>query len=243
MNTKTLIKTLPLSTDDLISLFDNPGQILDIDYSKSSLKDDAFFAYVSNVKIQCRLHGYEDLSYNEKERLLNSFINSKYTMEIENLKETIVGILLNADPKSISFFKEDEIEKYKVENRDRLNQLVQFFNSMLIMIPSISSDFKKLFIDTGIEDGSIAEIDGTDFITPNIYNLTFYPGFIDLFIGNQEEEHSLVFYKGVIDSYQYKNKSFFSLLTDNETAPNLITIFNYFFIENEESEKELKEAI
>lgn len=235
----TEIKKVPLSTDDLISLFDNPNQVINIDYINSTIKDEAFFTYVSNVKLTCNIVNYKDLSFEEKEKLLNTFINSKYTMEILTLKQALASVFLGLQ--CSDYFTAEELELYKTNNQTRIDEMAQFYHSMLIMIPSISNVFKDVILDAEIKNGTIKEIDGTDFITPNIYNMTFYPQFIDLFIGLCSKEYPLVMYKGVLDTYQYKNKGFFALLSDKETAPNLIALFNYFFTEDAESEKQFSQ--
>lgn len=226
------LKKLPLSTDDLIKLFENPEEVLDIDYKNSTIKGQAFLTYLANVKINCNLKNIEDLSFEEKEELLNLFIDSKYVMEISTLKKALFSCFL--DFKDSDYFTSEQFEKYIKNNISRLEEIAQFYYSMLIMIPSISNEFKEHILEPEIKEGKIKEVDGTDIITPNIYSLVFYPNFIDLFIGSIEKEYPLTYYRGVLETYQYKNKSFYGLLFEGETFPNLIAFFNYFFTEDAE---------
>lgn len=234
--TKQNIKTAPLSTDDLIHLFENPGEVITLDYTNSQVKDDLFLTYVGNLKLECHLVGHEQLSFEEREKLLNMFIESKYTLEIITLKDAFASVFLG--PEFSNYFTEEELVQYIERNKKDLEELKKFYYSMLIMIPSISNDFKELFLEPEIEKGVIAENDEVDLIGPNAYNMTFYPNFIDLFIGSCDQEYPLTYYKHVIETYQYKNKSFFTLLTE-ETAPSLMGVFNFFFNE----EKSLEELV
>lgn len=227
----TELKKLPLSTDDLIALFENPNQVLDIDYANSVIKGQAFLTYVANVKIACNLKNIEGLSFEEKEELLNTFIHSKYIMEISTLKQALAACFVGFE--TSNYFTEDEFEKYTTKNNDKLQELAQFYYSMLIMIPSISNEFRELILAVDVEEGRVKEVDGTDIISPNAYSLTFFPGFIDLYLGTEKKEYPLTFYKGVLETYQYKAKGFYALLTEKETAPDLISLFNYFFTEEE----------
>jgi hypothetical protein len=228
-------KTLPLSTDDLIKLFENPNEVLRIDYQNSTIKGQALLTYLANVKINCSLENIQELSFEEKEELLNLFINSRYFMEVSTFKDALVKCFLGYG--ASAYFLDEEFSFYKEKNEERLTEIEKFYHSMLVAIPSISNEFRAHILDPEIKEGKIEEIKGTDIITPNIYSLVFYPNFIDMFLGHIKKEYPLAFYGEVLETYQYKNKSFYALLLETETSPAFMALFNYFFTEKDESLK------
>lgn len=229
------ILTAPIPTQKLLELFANPELSFTIDYPASLLKNEVFIDYSANSNVRCSLVGLDKMSYNERAELLNCWIDARMISEISTLKDALVSVFLGTP---CEYFTAPEIEKFRSENAEILDDIAKFYNSMLIMIPSISVEFKEHLLNEDIKNGHIEELDGTDHITPNIYSLVFYPNFIDLFLGANEKQYPLAYYKGVIETYFYKDKSFFELMTEEATAPNLIAIFNYFFAENAEETKE-----
>jgi hypothetical protein len=239
----TGVKTAPLCTEDLIDLFDNPDQIVDIDYKNSSLKDEGFFTFIGNAKVKCNLVNYQSMTFEEKENLLNHFLDWSITLEIDTLKKALISVLVDMDHPDLysDFFTKEEIQEYRAKYPVETGSVQRFFYSMLVMIPSIATDFKTLILEPEIAEGRIESVKGLDQISPNVFNLTFYPKFLDLFLGLCDKDYQLAYYSDVLSTYRYQNMGFYELLIDEKYAPNLISVFNMFFTEQQPIEELIQE--
>lgn len=236
-------KTLPLATDEIISFFENPDHFFYINYNLSSLKKETFLTYIANMKMKCDLIGYQSISFEERENLLSLFMKHSYIIEVPTLKNALASILIYSRSGEMlsDFFSKEEadsfISKYKIE----IEEISSFFDSMLLIMPSMSHDFKAVF-DDSIEKGEIEIVTDPDSIGINTFSLVVIPDFIDMFIGLNNEEPKIKYYKHAIEKFSYKNKKLFQLITELENPSFLMSLFN-LFSSNQDLESEYFEKL
>ena len=86
----------PIPIEELKEYFNDDSIIFNIDYAKSSLKNDKLLTYISNLDVPVRLSGFDELQYEEKEEFILSYLNSKLIVNLEDIEELVLYILLVA---------------------------------------------------------------------------------------------------------------------------------------------------
>lgn len=222
------IKSIPLSTDDLTFLFEEPEFCVTIDYNKSRLKTEAFITYITNMKIICNLTDYQSMPYADKAELLNLFATHNYPVNCDTFKYALASVLLYSRSNELSFdyFTKEEMEQYLKDNLSELDLMINFFDSMLFVLPSLSEEYKETVFIPALESGEIKTVDDIDAVGINAFGLIQVPNFIDFFIGLSKEDTQLTYYKYQIENFIYNKKSFFGLILDLKGSCLLMGLFN-----------------
>lgn len=223
-------KTLPLSTEDIMAFFENPETFFLIDYKNSALKGESFLTYVANMKLKCDLETYTDISFEERKALLKHYMDFSYIAEVTSLQIALVSVLFYSKKKELFFdyFNQEEMEIFIEENKEKIKIITQFFDSMLLLVPSVSLDFKEHILQPMIDSGEIETIDNHDIIGINTYGLIAFPDFIDFFIGFSQEHSEMKYFKFQIENLSYKGKKFYELIKDLSSPSILMSIYNMF---------------
>jgi hypothetical protein len=218
-----------------VALFEKPETFTLIDYNKSTLKQEAFVTYISNMKMNCDLVNYTDIPKEDKKILLKLFIDSRYPVMLLALRKALASVLIyhRTGKLIFDFLTESEIKEFINENKDKLNTYSSFFDSMLISIPIFSTAYREIF-DQEILEEKILVIDDAEIIPINVYGLIEIPDFIDFFVGSNPEESKPTYYKHQIENFIYNKKTFFQIIMGLESNSFILSLFNMLTSTEEE---------
>jgi hypothetical protein len=241
-------KILPLSTTDIIGFFENPDHFFYVDYNNSSLKKETFLTYIANMKMKCDLINYKDISFEDRQEMMSAFINHSYVIEVPVLKNALISLLIYSRSAEMpfDFFTKEEANIFLEKNWSAIEHASSFFDSMLLVLPSMSHEFKEQVFDKMLEENLIPVIEESDLVGINVFALIAEPGFLDFFIGLNKEEPNIRYYKYPIDKFTYKNQKLFQIIINLETPSVLMSLFNIFSSKEEEETKyfeELKKGV
>ncbi len=232
-------KTIPLSTNDIIGFFQNPDHFFFIDYNNSSLKKESFLTYLANMKMKCDLVNYKEIATEDRIEMLSCFLNHSYIIEVPTLKNALISILfyMRTGEMISDYMSKEEADEFILKNKEALDHASCFFDSMLLVLPSMSHEFKEQVFDKMLENNEIEVIEKTDCIGINTFALVAYPGFLDMFIGLSNQNTEIKYYKYAIDKFSYKNKKLFQIIIELESPSVLMSLFNAFSSKEEEETK------
>jgi hypothetical protein len=221
-------KIIPFSTTEMVEFFENPDEFFYLDYNASKLKKDMFVTYLANMKIKCDLINYQSMPYEDKKELLSAFFEHMYLVDVGVLRDALVSVLmyLRTEKNLFDFFTEEEMKSFILDEKESLNVISNFFDSMLLIIPTIATEFKETVFDKLIENNEIEVVMDAAAIGLNVFGLIDYPNFIDMFIGSATEEPVIRYYKKPIENFLYKNQKFAELILNSKTPSFLISVFN-----------------
>lgn len=145
---------LPFKTEqlwDILQSDDGLDKVYDIDVKSSidrQLKD-SFVYYISNVGLKCNLHT-EDLSYEQKEKLILQYLDINKVYNDPVLALTLMSILLRVKGIDIlekSMFNEEECDQFINKYLDKVATWVTFLDSTLLyyeyQIKGLAEHFDK----------------------------------------------------------------------------------------------------
>lgn len=233
------IKKIPMSTQEIMELFENPNQKFDIDFANSVLKGEAFITYIANMKIECSLLESEAITAEEKRELLKHFLNFKYVVGCDTLLFALAdALMLVANPetqfKFSNWISTEELLPFVEENKETLSRVQEFLNSMLVTVPSFDKEFKEKVFLPAIENKEIEVIDDLDYIPLNAFGLISIPSFLDLFLGTSTQNSELKYFKAQVENMLFKKKTLFELILGLKGDCFLISCYNIFSSEKEE---------
>jgi hypothetical protein len=238
-NTQPEIKTIPLSTNDIIGFFQNPDHFFFINYNNSSLKKESFLTYLANMKMKCDLIDYQSIALEDRVEMLSCFLNHSYVIEVPVLKNALISLLLYTRTGEMVFdyLSKEEAEIFIKNNKEMIDHACCFFDSMILVLPSMSHEFKEKVFDKMIEENQIEIIENANSIGINTFALIACPDFLDMFIGLGQKDFQIRYYKYAIDKFSYKNKKLFQLIVELESPSVLMSLFNALSSEEEEETK------
>lgn len=238
-NNKVEIKTIPLSTNDIINFFENPDHFFLIDYENSSLKKESFLTYLANMKMKCDLVDYKKISFNDRAEILSCFMNHLYIVDVPVLRNALMAVLLyeRTGEMFFDYMSSEEAKEFISKNKEAISHASCFFDSMLLVLPSMSHEFKQQVFDKMIEDNDIEIVEDANCLGLNTFSLLAEPNFLDMFIGLNNKETKIKYYKYAIEKFSYKNKKLFQIIVELETPSVLMSLFNAFSSKEEQETK------
>jgi hypothetical protein len=158
------------------------------------------------MKMKCDLIDYKDISFEDRQEMLLAFMHYAYIIEIPVLKDALVALLIYSRSGQMTFdyMTEEEAQMFLNNYPKEIEHASSFFDSMLVVLPSMSHEFKAEVFDKMIEDGVLPVIEQTEVIGINTFSLVAYPEFLDLFIGLNKAEPKMRYYKYAIEKFNYK---------------------------------------
>lgn len=235
---ENLIKKIPMSTDEIQELFLNPEKKYIIDLRNSKLKGEAFITYIANMKMKCDLLKDLELDKNEKFEILKIFLNFNYFVDCSTLIETSSLVMLRSRGLKVnednSWLSIEEIDEFITSNKNLVDTIADFLDSMLIAVPSLNTSFKEHFLNPAIEDGSINNIEDPNIISVNIFGMLTIPDFLEVFLSLKNDFNKFNYYKYQIERFSYNKKTFFDIFIDLKGDSLLLSLCNAFFSEQKE---------
>jgi hypothetical protein len=170
--------TVPFSDKIITEHFQSEEEkVFLVDYKKSSLKDEKMMTYLSNTEIAVNLSVHEDLSYEEKEKLMIAWMKSKNLIPIDTLTIAWLDIIMRYKHRKAyfpSFMYGPEKDKFIERNQDFLNELVEFLDSIFFH-NLVSLEFDK-------KENATKIIDDPHAVPINVMNLFAIDLFYEYFI-------------------------------------------------------------
>jgi hypothetical protein len=234
------IKTIPMSTEDIMDLFENQDQAFQIDLAGSILKGEAFITYVTNMKIKCSLIPSPLVKTEEKIELMNFFLKFKYLIDCDTLLHTLGSAVLRFHSKEAPLLNDwmsaEELDLFIDQSKDELAKISDFISSMPLTVSSFNKEFKDTVFTPAVEAGDIEVIDDAEAVSVNAFGLITIPHFIDLAVGFKPvtDEEKLTYYKAQVENTLYKKKTFFALILDLKGDSLLMSYFNLLASADEE---------
>lgn len=186
--------SVPISIDKLKDYFNDKEKIFLIDYDNSTLKNEKFLIYLSNLDLPCDLHF--DKSKEEHLSLLIDYLKSKNLVSIPSLEKESLCVFLQM--KEIhDFGYKNFIEK----NEEELNKILKLLESMSLY------NFYCINSETFKKDVESREHKSCDDLGYNFVNLFKYDDFNLLFENTKSNE--LFFYEDFFKEYMFKGKNLY----------------------------------
>lgn len=202
-------------------------------------KEELFISYLESFGGMFDVLIDENVTYIEKEKLITEYFYSGSFMNIFTFVETMRHILFRY--KNINYngnrsiLSDIECDRYIKNNKDLVDTLINFYDSLFIIMLLYSSkpsnDIKT------IKNKFSSDRITTEELSPNICNLLlnkdFY-GYYDKHIGNDLKYYSFMF-----ENNLYKGRSFINILTNsnNTLLPILLDMNDKWFMEFIEQQK------
>lgn len=152
------------------------------------------FIFIRNTGIKSKLV-FDYCSFTDKEEYLRMFLTSNIELKCSLLASTWIEILSFNDNEILlpSILNKDEISKFICRNKNLVDQVHQFINSLpLYTIYRFNETYD---IGNDININEFESVDKFDFKIVNFYQLTNFDRFILLLNPNPPYEQRPVFYK------------------------------------------------
>lgn len=232
--------TAPLMSDSAPSIDINTIFVFDYknSFKQSNNKPYDMIKYLESFGGMFDLVVDKNTLYKDKEALMLNYFNSGSFFNCYSLTKTLIHVLFvykEIDQEvSGSIFALDEVNKFIQRNPSMIKELVQFYNSLFLI----------MFIYAANPKGGISYIKGkypkerilNDEMSPNICNVLFEPQFYEYY--QKHVGKDIFYYSFMFDYPLYRSKDFLSVLTNknNTLLPVLFDInnikFNDFLKEN-----------
>lgn len=204
-----IIETIaPISIDKLKEYFNDKEKIFLIDYDKSTLKNEKFLVYLSNLDLPC------DLKFNNNDKdhlsLLIDYLKTKHIVSIPSLEQEALNVFL--EMKGVENFGYAEfIEVHKEE----LQKILQLLESISLF------NFYCVNSDTFKKDIESREHKSCDDLGHNFVNFFKYRDFNLLFENIKSAE--LFFYEDFFKEYMFKGKNLYYYWANDNNPLFLMT--------------------
>lgn len=206
----------PIAIEQLREKFENPNILFLIDYSKSALRDNQFITYIGNIGVECNVEVDFNETYETRANLLKAYLDSRITVNIPSLVETLALCLLHIKsltdstvPSSIILLP-DEIERFVEENRLQLEKFCLIVDSSLLYLLSANESYVKEF---GHPREQHINIDDALFVGNNFVHLFKQTAFIETFFSRPGGQ------------YYYFTKQFEDYMFGSK-----LNLFNHFMV-------------
>lgn len=190
----TIETTVPISIDNLKIYFENKETIFLINYDDSSLKEEKFLVYLSNLDLPC------DIKFDKQNKnhtdLLKHYLKSKNLVSIPSLEKESLNVFLQ-----MKQLEDHGYENFIEENKEELEEILKLIESLcLYNFYCVNSEiFKK--------DAESHEHKNCENLGLNFVNLIKYDNFNLLFEG--VTTNSLYFYEEFFKEYIFKGKNLY----------------------------------
>lgn len=162
---------LPLTDEELLGFVENQDKVFDIEITNDEFDNKTSLIYISNLNIKC------NCIFNDSDKKLNfikEYLLTNKIVTIENVEKMVVKIILYSIGYKLKEFEADisdeECEKFINENKELINKLNIFLDSLLLyaITTYVQEDKKEEFLK------NIQVIDDIEYIGLNIVNLFKY---------------------------------------------------------------------
>lgn len=217
------IYKLPFETDELVEFLsedDLCDKIINVSLKNSELSEENFLFYINNLNLNVNLVDL-DISYESKENLINQYFSIPHYFYLKQLVSTMVSILYTyykIDKKEDSILSEEETNKYIENNKEFLNKIILFLDSIDLCFLTLDSKDAKDKIKNSLPEEDI--IDDRHFIGSNISWILSVPGFYCYYLVDREFKKKYFVYQ--FEEFIYSNKCLADVLIHNNSEIGFI---------------------
>lgn len=239
------IKTIPIPFNEISDIFLNIDKTYRLDLKNSKLKGESFVTYIANMKLKCELINDSSLEKEEKFEVLKNFLTYAYFVDCETLIDSSLLVFLRYRnipfQSQNSWINSEEIDEFISLNKNILENIADFYDSMLLSIPSFNMTFKKEILEPALASGEIKLIEDPNLISINVISLLKVPNFLENFIScNNQLERELKYYKYQVEKFSYDKKNLFDILMGLKDNSFILSLTNIFYSEEKEEEEILQ---
>lgn len=239
------IKTIPIPFNEISDIFLNIDKTYRLDLKNSKLKGESFITYVANMKLKCEIINDESLEKEEKFEVLKNFLNYAYFVDCTTLIDASLLVFLRYRNipfhASNSWMSSEEIDEFVSLNKNTLDNIADFYDSLIISIPSFNNKFKTEVLEPALASGEIKLVEDPNLISINSISLLKIPNFLENFIGhNNQAEKELKYYKYQIEKFSYDKKNLFDILMGLKEDSFILSLTNIFYSQEKEEEEILE---
>lgn len=191
---KIIETTTPISIDNLKIYFENKETSFLIDYDNSSLKEEKFLIYLSNLELPCDIKF--DKQNEDHMKLLLQYLKTKNLVSLPSLEKEALSVFLQ-----MKDFFDFGYSKFIEENYEELNKILKLIESLcLYNFYCVESKTFKNYVED-------REHKNCDELGLNFVNLIKYDDFNLLFESINQD--SLFFYEDFFKEYIFKGKNLY----------------------------------
>ena len=183
--------SIPLSKELLSESIKNDKLEYLVDYSGSSFKKEQLFAYLNNLKLKYEIYFNNDISYEDFEDLIKTYLNTDMLITSNVLTQFVGHIILkylDSDSPFNIFISDDYINKFIENNKELLDRWILFLDSTIVFMER----------KNGIENDHPV-IDDINYVGLNIVSLYLSEHFLVFYNEIEREKNKPVFF---IQHYQ-----------------------------------------
>lgn len=213
-----IIVSAPLKVTDL-----NTNDIENIyifDYNKSfgqhTNKPQKLLSYIESLGCMSDLL-IDNVQYKEKEELILEYFSSKTFYNLYSLTSSLISILFftkGLEYNGRSIFTKNEIELFIDTNKQFVDKLIEFYDSLFIIMLLYScnptDDIKNIKSKFPLDRINKEEL------SPNVCNLLLNKEFYNYY--DRHVNKSVYYYEFLFDRHLYKGKSFIHILRNEENT-------------------------
>jgi hypothetical protein len=239
------IKTIPIPFNEISDIFLNIDKTYRLDLKNSKLKGESFVTYIANMKLKCEVINDSSLEKEEKFEVLKNFLTYAYFVDCSTFIDSLLLVFLRY--RNIPFqspnawLTTEEIDEFISLNKELIDVAADFYDSLLLAIPSFNTKFKKEILEPSLDKGDIKLIEDPNLISINVISLLKVPNFLENFIsGSDFASKELKYYKYQIEKFSYDKKNLFDILMDLKENSFILSLTNIFYSEEKEEEEILE---
>ena len=140
-----------------------------------------------------------------------------------------------------SWISSEEIDEFISLNKNIIDTVADFYDSMMITIPSFNMTFKKEILEPAIASGEVKLIEDPNLISINVISLLKVSNFLENFIScSSQLERELKYYKYQVEKFSYDKKNLFDILMSLKDNSFILSLTNIFYSEEKEEEEILE---
>lgn len=218
-----------------------------VSYKDSTLKNEAFINYVSNLKLSIMLNT-DGVSKEDKFELLKIYLKHRNISDIKNLQRTIGGILLEEKGISLdedmlgSILTKKERKEFAKAERETIDKYHHFLESILIGMPYFNKQYAASIGKEEIDKGNVKINSDNLYVGTNVASLILDADFLMGFFakGPVKEFEPTLFELHLFDPI-FQGHSLVSLLMESN-SPAFMYMIGLFegWVKREEDGKEDK---
>lgn len=200
--------TAPISIENLKLYFENKDKIFLIDYDNSSIQEEKFLIYLSNLDLPCNIKF--DINNTNHCELLKLYFTTKNLVKISALEDAALAVCFAFKKENKGLFK-----KFIEQNLEIIKPWISVLESMtLYNFYCINSEkFKNFVLQHEEKDCSNIGL--------NFVNLLENPNMNLLF--ENIDNKNLGYYKDFFNEYMFKGKNLYSYWANKNNPMFLLT--------------------
>lgn len=200
--------TVPISIEKLKIYFNDKDTKFLIDYDNSTLKNEKFLTYISNLDIPCDIKF--DITNENHQELLKNYFHTFNIVDLNSLAVTALDVCL-----TYNFKLENEYAEFIKSNKDIVASWVNVLQSMaLFNIHSIQSEKFKEYLSTFPKKESPN-------VGLNFVNLLKLENMNSIF--EELDTSELFIYDEYFNSYMFKGKNLYQYWANENNPMFLLT--------------------